>query len=430
MVGNAVARGDANTSVTIHNTCVWLSAICHLSSVVFWPRSKQTFRRASLLLGVGCAAVVVTVISVVLMTRAGWLPTFFIQGQGGTMVRFFVLASAIAMFALTAGKLWSANRSSRTAFSHWYCLALALIVVGLIGVMIQPSVGSLVGWLGVAAQLLSSPYMLMAVLASRRESGAGEITLGEAIIERRYRYGVAITVVIAAAALRSAFLPSLDAHAALLIFYPAVMLAALYGGLMPGLMATGLSALFADYFWTEPVGKLSIEYPADLLATGVFVMSCTMICFISERMRRAQTRATKAEEQAKHAIERSRAQEALRQTEERFRLALKNAPVSVAIQDRNLVYEWAYNQQTRRPDEIVGKTDADLFAPEDMSVILETKHKVLESGSEVHVRHWLTSNGKRLYLDLHYEPIRNSAGEITGIGIAVVDLTAQKMACK
>jgi PAS domain S-box-containing protein len=428
VIGNAVARGDANTSVTIHNTCVWLSAICHLSGVVFWSRLKQTFRGVGLLLGVGCAAVVVALISVVLMTRAGWLPTFFVQGQGGTMVRFFVLASAIAMFALTAGILWSANRPSQTAFSHWYSLALLLIAVGLLGVMIQPSVGSLVGWAGVTAQLLSSPYMLMAVFASRRESGAREIVLGEVINERRYRYGVAVAIVIAAAALRLAFLSSLGTRAIYSTFYPAVILAAMYGGLMPGLLAAGLSAFIADYFWMEPVGNLSISQPADLLADAIFLTSCAMICFISERMRRVQARAAIAEEQAKYTIERARAQETLRQTEERFRLALRNAPVSVAIQDRNFVYQWAYNQRTRRTDEIIGKTDADLFAPEDMPVILETKRNVLESGAQVHVQHWITSNGRRLFLDLNYEPIRNSAGEITGIGVAVVDLTAQKMA--
>ena len=119
---------------------------------------------------------------------------------------------------------------------------------------------------------------------------------------------------------------------------------------------------------------------------------------------------------------------ALQASEHRFRLALQNAPVSVAMQDRNLVYQWAYNQRTRRPDEIVGRTDADLFAPEDVPGILEVKRRVLESGTEAHVQHWLTSNGKRLFLDLYYEPTRDAAGEITGIGIAVVDLTRQKLA--
>lgn len=125
--------------------------------------------------------------------------------------------------------------------------------------------------------------------------------------------------------------------------------------------------------------------------------------------------------------ERKRAEEALKKSEERFRLALKNSPVSVAIQDLNFVYQWAYNHRTRQTDEILGKTDADLFAPEDIPTILEVKRKVLETGKEVHVQHWVTSNGKRKFLDLYYEPTLNAAGEIDGIGIAVVDLTNQKL---
>jgi len=72
---------------------------------------------------------------------------------------------------------------------------------------------------------------------------------------------------------------------------------------------------------------------------------------------------------------------ALRESGQRFRLALKNAPVSVALQDRNLVYQWAYNQRTRRPEEIVGRTDSDLFAAEDVARILEVKRGVLASGT-------------------------------------------------
>jgi PAS domain S-box-containing protein len=119
---------------------------------------------------------------------------------------------------------------------------------------------------------------------------------------------------------------------------------------------------------------------------------------------------------------------ALRESELRFRLALKNSPVSVAIQDNNFVYQWAYNQRTRLPDEVVGKTDADLFDPEDLPPILEAKRRVLTSGIEEHTGMWLTRNGRRMFFDLYYEPMRDASGNITGIGIATVNLTDQKLA--
>ncbi len=118
---------------------------------------------------------------------------------------------------------------------------------------------------------------------------------------------------------------------------------------------------------------------------------------------------------------------ALLKSEERFRLALKNAPVSIAIQDRDLVFRWAYNQRTIRPEDAIGKTDTDLFTPEDAARLITLKKKVLRTGKEVSENIWLTMNGKRLFLSLYLEPLRDSTGNISGVGIATVDLTEQKM---
>jgi PAS domain S-box-containing protein len=121
-----------------------------------------------------------------------------------------------------------------------------------------------------------------------------------------------------------------------------------------------------------------------------------------------------------------RAEEALRESEERFRLALKNAPVSVAAQDRNLVFQWAYNQHAKRYENVEGRRDTDLFSPEDSEQLVRLKQRVLETGTEYHEKIWLTVDGKRLYLDVYLEPLRNDTGQITGVGIATVDFTEQK----
>jgi PAS domain S-box-containing protein len=138
------------------------------------------------------------------------------------------------------------------------------------------------------------------------------------VIEARYRYGVAIGLVFVAAAVRLAFLQVLGTRAAFVTFYPAVMLAGLFGGLRAGLLATVLSALAADYFWIGPPG-FAIEEPGDWVALAVFLVSCTMICAITETMHRARARATAAEAEAKIAAERQRSAEVLRESEERYR---------------------------------------------------------------------------------------------------------------
>ena len=126
--------------------------------------------------------------------------------------------------------------------------------------------------------------------------------------------------------------------------------------------------------------------------------------------------------------ERERAEQALQESELRFRLALSSAPVAVAMQDCDLVFRWEYNQRISPPEGIVGLTDADLFAPEDVPAILEIKKRVLLTGVPEHIQRWVTIRGQRRFLESFYEPLREGEGEITGLGIAAVDLTARKQA--
>lgn len=115
-------------------------------------------------------------------------------------------------------------------------------------------------------------------------------------------------------------------------------------------------------------------------------------------------------------------------SEKRFRLALKNAPVSVAAQDKELRFTWAYNQRSVRPAELIGKTDRDLFPLDIAERLIGLKRQVLETGVEVIEQMWVVSSGRRMYLEVYLEPIRDETGQITGVGIATVDLTERKLA--
>lgn len=126
--------------------------------------------------------------------------------------------------------------------------------------------------------------------------------------------------------------------------------------------------------------------------------------------------------------ERKKAEEALLNSERLFRLALKNAPVSVAVQDLDLRFTFAYNQRTVKAADVYGKTDNDLFPPEDAARLIALKRRVIETGDVIREKLWITSNGKRVYIDLFLEPLQDESGKITGIGIATIDLTQMKLA--
>jgi two-component system, cell cycle sensor histidine kinase and response regulator CckA len=112
-------------------------------------------------------------------------------------------------------------------------------------------------------------------------------------------------------------------------FYPAVILAGLYGGFSAGLVATLLSALAVAYFWIEPVGQFTIGGTADSWGLAFFVASAAAISWISERMHRAQERVGEAEAEAKLASERERAAEEIRRVTERLQLAAEAAEIGI-----------------------------------------------------------------------------------------------------
>ena len=294
-IGDLMAHGDANINVTIFNTSMLLAGVCHLAGAVLSLRPGSALRLRRVWLGVGCAAALAALGLITRVTLEGGFPVFFIPGQGGTAVRYCVLVAATAMFVLAAVVLLAGWREQRPPFAYWYSLALLLLAVGLFGVTIQLSLWSAVNWLARTAQWLGGVYLLVAAVGSVRESGLPLFAPQERTGSGRYRYGVAVAVALGAAALRLAFLPALGMRAPFLMFYPAVMLVALYGGLRAGLLATALSGALANYFWMEPRWQFSIRDPGDWLSLVIFLLSGWMISWVSEVMQGARARALAAE---------------------------------------------------------------------------------------------------------------------------------------
>jgi PAS domain S-box-containing protein len=125
--------------------------------------------------------------------------------------------------------------------------------------------------------------------------------------------------------------------------------------------------------------------------------------------------------------ERNRIDRALHESEMRFRLALSNAPVSVAVQDADLRYVWAYNQRTVDPSELIGKLDSEIFPEEEATRLTAIKQRVLREGVELREQMWFDRPGGPMFLDLYWEPIRDELGQTIGVGSATVNLTPMKL---
>lgn len=119
-------------------------------------------------------------------------------------------------------------------------------------------------------------------------------------------------------------------------------------------------------------------------------------------------------------------EEALRASEERFRIVLKNSPIVAFHQDKNLRYIWIHNPIGHVEADVVGKTDADLFSPEEAGRLTRLKRRVLESRVGLREEVDCTLGGTLRTLDLTVEPMRDAGGGIVGITCAAMDVTERK----
>ena len=355
------AGRSAKAMLTIHNLCAWLSAGFHLAGIL-WSEPRRRLRPegwwllGGVLMAVGLALVIVKA------AVAGWTPLFFVQGEGGTVVRHFVLASSAVMFALSAIILRRRQRRAPSTFAEWYGLGLWLIAAGLVGLTVQTAHGSALGWTARAAGWLGGIYLLMAARAAARDSGAREISLAMPPTDARLRYFLAAVFVAAAVVLRMMLNDVLGTRAIGVTFYPAIILAALYGGRGPGLLAGLLSVLAIAYFWVGPLGGFTTGAPGDWIMLALLMVTAVAISFVTDAMQTARSRASAAEAEVRLADERQRLEQAAHRVEQRLAGVLAGMSDGFEMVDAewrvtylNAAARRTFAAQGLAPDQMIGR---------------------------------------------------------------------------
>ncbi|MBF0480874.1 MAG: response regulator [Desulfovibrionaceae bacterium] len=126
--------------------------------------------RPALVLAATYAAAFVLVALAALAAAQGVLPPFFIQGQGATPLREFVLLTAIVLLAMACAMLLTSQATARSAFHSWCGLAFLLLMAGLCGISFQTAFGSLLNWVSRSYEYLGGVYLLAALAALRRDA--------------------------------------------------------------------------------------------------------------------------------------------------------------------------------------------------------------------------------------------------------------------
>lgn len=117
---------------------------------------------------------------------------------------------------------------------------------------------------------------------------------------------------------------------------------------------------------------------------------------------------------------------ALAESERRFRVALVDTPVVVFNQDLDLRYTWIYNPKHYADQPVIGKTDYDLFAPEDAARLEALKKRVIGAGLLTREEVSMTAGGKTRSYDMTLDPLYDSQGKVVGLTCAATEISERK----
>ena len=130
---------------------------------------------------------------------------------------------------------------------------------------------------------------------------------------------------------------------------------------------------------------------------------------------------------ARDVTQRIEAERQLRKSEERFRVALKAAPLVIFNQDRDLRYTWVYNPTLFwAAQNYLGKTDADIAGPEVAASLNAFKQQVLNTGKGRRQEQAIVFQNKKYYYDITIEPLFDALGNVVGITGGAIEITELK----
>ncbi|HJX29944.1 MAG TPA: PAS domain S-box protein [Thermoanaerobaculia bacterium] len=205
-----------------------------------------------------------------------------------------------------------------------------------------------------------------------------------------------------------------------LVFVVAVLLTARFGGFGPGLLATGLSALTATYFFLPPFGSLVPSDTASVLQLIIFCSIGVTVSLLNARLVSASGWAL------------SRLND-LRETEERFRLLVEGVEdhALFMLDPQGRVVLWnrgAERLKGYRPDEILGR-HLSIFYPAEEQQNAELHLREAEAQGRYQEEGWrVRKDGSRFWAHAALTALRDPEGNLRGYAKITRDITGRKQA--
>ncbi len=122
--------------------------------------------------------------------------------------------------------------------------------------------------------------------------------------------------------------------------------------------------------------------------------------------------------------EQKQAEQALRESEERFRIALAHAPIAVFSQDHELRFTWIYNPILGlSAEEMIGKRVEELWPPDDVKAMSFFLQQVLDSRTSQSTELQFPSEDAWEYAIITAKPTFDEAGAVSGLMGAAMDVS-------
>jgi PAS domain S-box-containing protein len=189
--------------------------------------------------------------------------------------------------------------------------------------------------------------------------------------------------------------------------------------LRPPAEVDGAKALYFRGHEKGRFGPIEQHFQRPDGAVVTVEISARMVMVGAQRLMQGMTR---------DITKRKRAEEALREKEERLRLVVEQTPAVLWTTDRNLRFTSSVGSGLKalglEPGQVVGMTVFEYFQTDDPDILPIAVHRTaLQGESATYETEWNDS-----FFESHTEPLRNDDGDIIGvIGIAL-DITERKKA--
>lgn len=224
-------------------------------------------------------------------------------------------------------------------------------------------------------------------------------------------YIVAIILVIVSLAVREAFLPQLGRTLPYVTFYPAVLVAAFFGGLASGLVAIVFSIVVV-FAWVVGFGRLSSLLPIEWVIHAAFFLISFILVYCCETLYSVRA---KEKARTRQLVELT---EELSQQKHKYQTLVENLPDRITRFDREL--RPIYVNSAMEKESAAGKPSE---MDEPFAALMKT---VFETGQRMEYESVHPSPGGTRYYYNTVVPEAGNDGSVSTILVVTRDTTLQK----